>query len=61
MKSETRKHGLTELSFNELSEINGGESGWYYLGKAARWLKERFWDDNYDGPRGIGDPMNIPG
>lgn len=28
---------LLELTKKECQQINGGESGWYYLGKASRW------------------------
>jgi hypothetical protein len=31
-------HSLKELTQEEYTLINGGESGWYYLGKAARWV-----------------------
>lgn len=31
-------HSLKELTQEEYTLINGGESGWYYLGRAARWV-----------------------
>lgn len=32
---------LIELTKKECQQINGGESGWYYLGKASRWAVEQ--------------------
>lgn len=40
-------HSLEELTQEECTLINGGESGWYYLGKASRWVvdaAESWWD-----------------
>ncbi|MCD8405149.1 hypothetical protein LNI90_00835 [Tenacibaculum dicentrarchi] len=33
-------HSLKELTQEESTLINGGNSGWYYLGKAARWITD---------------------
>ncbi len=32
---------LIELTKKECQQINGGENGWYYLGKASRWAVDR--------------------
>ncbi len=66
MIKETRTHGLAELSFNELSKINGGESGGYYLGKAAGAIRD-WWNNlpkGYVPGEGAGydhNAMSLPG
>lgn len=34
---------MHELTNEELTSINGGESGWYYLGKAVRAAEDFAW------------------
>ena len=29
---------VQQLSNNEVVKINGGETGWYYIGRAGKWI-----------------------
>jgi len=58
---------VESLKNEELTSINGGESGWYYLGKAAGALRDfRDWLNEQAGPN-AGKPvdgssyMDLPG
>lgn len=66
MKLECKNLSLTELTFSEMSQINGGESGWYYLGRAAGAVRD-WWNGlewGYTPGEGAGydgNAMGLPG